>query len=383
MVERSLDRSGGDGQVSAAADTCRGPSEPHLSKPIILLSVCPRSGSNYLEALLSLHPKCRKSRVPEDFFLANSKTLLHFCRSVAESWDDWWRPRLGGTARLAVHLGEALLQFADPVCEKGGPTVDYRVLLRAPTIDGIEAAATLFPNAQITVLVRDGPATVESGRKSFGWPYEEAMLAWRQSVRRILQFLEGADRRRCRLVRFEDLVADPAGEIARVIDFLGLDPALYPFTRVGEIPVVGSSSFGRAPDESVHWRPIPRNPSFDPLARAQSWPRRRLERFTWLAAAERRRIGYPVRSVPPGKWVRNVVLDGLYGASRIAIQILLLPLRQPRVFSDRRRRYFSWRRMTRPGDAVEFAWRNWRQSYAAWLGWPVRDDNHDAPSQLR
>ncbi len=367
--------------MSAAVETLLSGVQSHLSEPIILLSVSPRSGSNYLEALLSLHPKCRKSRLPEDFFLSNSETLLHFCRSVAESWDEWWRPRLGGTSRLAAHLGEALLRFADPAAEKGGRIGDYRMLLRAPTIDGIEAAATLFPNAHVMVLVRDGPATVESGRKSFGWPYEEAMLAWRRSVRRILHFLAGADRRRCRLLRFEDLVSDPAGEIARVIDFLGLDPTIYPFERVDEIPVFGSSSFGRTPGEDVHWRPVPRDASFDPLARAQSWPRQRFERFTWLAGAEQRRIGYPVRSLSASQRVKNFVLDGLYGAFRIAIQIFLLPLRQPRLFSDRRRRYFSWRRMTRPGDAVEFAWRNWRRSHAAWLGRPACDETHDSPSR--
>src|SRR5271155_4771585 len=243
--------------TAAASGSAR--DESHLYNPIILLSVCPRSGSNYLEALLSLHPQCRKSRLPEDFFLANSETLLHFCRSVAESWDDWWRPRLGGTACLAAHIGGALLRFADPDPANEGPISDCRVMLRAPTIDGIEAATALFPNAHVMVLVRDGPATVESGRKSFGWPYEEAMLAWRQSVRRVLVFLAGADGHRCRLIRFEDLVADPAREIARVIEFLGLDPRLYPFNRVDEIPVFGSSSFGRALGEEVHWRPVQRD----------------------------------------------------------------------------------------------------------------------------
>jgi hypothetical protein len=89
-------------------------------RPIILLSACPRSGSNYLENLLSLHPHCRKSKVPEDFFLANSETLLNFCRSVADSWDDWWLQRLGGPSRLAMHIGTALLRFADPGPEEGG-----------------------------------------------------------------------------------------------------------------------------------------------------------------------------------------------------------------------------------------------------------------------
>jgi protein-tyrosine sulfotransferase len=332
-----------------------------LYNPIVLLSVCPRSGSNYLEALLSLHPQCRKSRFPEDFFLANSETLLQFCRSVAESWDDWWRPRLGGPSRLAAHIGGALLRFADPDPGNEGLVSDYRVMLRAPTIDGVETVTALFPNAHLMVLVRDGPATVESGRKSFGWPYEDAILAWRQSVRRTLVFLAGADGRRCRLIRFEDLVADPAREMVRAIDFLGLDPELYPFSRIDEIPVFGSSSFGRAPGEGVHWRPVPKDASFDPLARARSWPRRRLERFAWLAGAEQRRIGYCVPPSASRHWIRNIMLDCLYGACRAAIQIVLLPLREPRIFSDRRRRYLSWRRMTRPGDAVVFAWRNWRR----------------------
>jgi len=336
-----------------------------LHNPIILLSACPRSGSNYLEALLSLHPQCRKSRLPEDFFLANSETLLNFCRSVAESWDDWWLQHLGGTSCLAMHIGTALLRFADPVPEEEAPVSDCRLMLRSPTTEGIVAASTLFPNAHVVVLVRDGPATVESGRRSFGWPYEEAMLAWRHSVRRILSFLAGVDGRRCLLIRFEDLAADPAREIARVIDFLGLDAVLYPFNRIDEIPVFGSSSFGRVDGEGVHWRPVPKDPSFDPLARAESWPPRRLRRFAWLAGAEHRRLGYLVHRLSPMDRVWNVVLDGVYGVCRVVIQIALLPLREPRVFSDRRRRYLSWRKMSRPGDAVQCALRNWGRSRGA------------------
>src|SRR5215469_12428162 len=329
--------------------------------PIMLLSAYPRSGSNYLENLLSLHPQCRRSKVPEDFFLANSDTLLNFCRSVADSWDDWWLERLGGPSRLAMHIGTALLRFADPGPEEEDAVGDFRLTLRSPTTEGIATATTLFPDAQVLVVVRDGPATVESGRRSFGWPYEEAMLAWRESVRRILSFLASIDGHRCQLIRFEDLTADPAREVARILVFLGLDPALYPFNRVDEIPVFGSSSFGRTNGERVHWRPVPKDPSFDPLARAQSWPLHRLVRFSWLAGAEQRRLGYPVHRLSPVRRVWNVLLDGAYGARRGVIQIALLPLKEPRLFSDRRRRYLSWRKMGRPGDAVERALRNWRR----------------------
>src|SRR5271163_2079961 len=114
--------------------------ESRRHKPIILLSACPRSGSNYLENLLSLHPRCRKSQVPEDFFLANSETLLNFCRSVAESWDDWWLLRLGGSSRLAMHIGTALLRFAELGPEEEGPAGDFRLVLRSPTTEGIATA---------------------------------------------------------------------------------------------------------------------------------------------------------------------------------------------------------------------------------------------------
>jgi hypothetical protein len=262
---------------------------------------------------------------------------------------------------LATHIGTALLRFAELGPEEEGPIGDFRLVLRSPTTEGIATITTLFPNARVLILVRDGPATVESGRRSFGWPYEEAMLAWRQSVRRVLSFLASADGPRCRLIRFEDLTADPAREIARAIAFLGLDPALYPFDRVDEVPVFGSSSFGRTDGEGVHWRPVPKDSSFDPLARAQSWPANRRARFAWLAGAEQRKLGYLVHPLLPMGRVWNVVLDGIYGVRRIAIQIALLPLREPRLFSDRRRRYLSWRRMSRPGDAVQCALRSWRR----------------------
>jgi hypothetical protein len=69
---------------------------------------------------------------------------------------------------------------------------------------------------------------------------------------------------------------------------------LYPFNQIDEVPVFGSSSFGRMDEEGVHWRPVLKDPSFDPLARAQLWPPHRLTRFAWLAGAEQRKLGYLV-----------------------------------------------------------------------------------------
>ena len=314
-------------------------------EPIILLAPCQRSGSHYLEALLALHPACRKSLIPEDFFLANSATLINFCRSLTESWEPDWclDDRAGDTARLAAGFGAVLLQFVDPVAPEVAPPDDCRLLLRTPAGDGIEAAATLFPNARVVVLARDGPATVESGRRSFGWRYEMAMRAWRDSVRHIFSVLADGDGERYHLVRFEDIFTDPAREIAQILDFIGLDRRTYPFDGIGAVPVFGSSTLGRAKGEPVHWRPVARDQNFDPLNRARSWPRHRLKRFTWLAGPELKELGYPVQPLSALDRVWNVVRDSLHGLGRVGFHIGAFRRRQPRIFSDRRRRYLSWR----------------------------------------
>ena len=251
--------------------------------------------------------------------------------------------RVGDTARLVADFGAVFLQFVDPTGPEEPPTDDYHLLLRTPTGDGIEAAATLFPNARVVVLARDGPATVESGHRSFGWRYEMAMRAWRDSVRRIFSILANGDGERYYLVRFEDVVTDPACEIAKILDFTGLDRRIYPFDRIGAVPVLGSSTFGRAKGEPVHWRPVARDENFDPLIRAQSWPRHRLKRFTWLAGPELKELGYPALRLSVLDCIWNVVRDGLYGLGRVGFHIGTLRHRRLRMFSDRRRRYLSWR----------------------------------------
>ncbi|HZT89442.1 MAG TPA: sulfotransferase [Stellaceae bacterium] len=304
--------------------------------PILLLSLMPRCGSNFLEALLGLHPHCRKSRVPEDFFLANGATLLRFCRTLTESWEQL----IGGEGELAACLGEALLRFAEPAeAAAEGPC---RLLLRSPTSEGLDAAAALFSRARIVLLVRDGPATVESGRRSFGWWYEEAMLTWRDSARRALAFL-GNGAGRCLLVRFEDLAAAPVCEMAKILGFLALDEALYPFDRVADVPVLGSSSFGRDAGQPVHWDPVPKGPGFDPLRRAVAWPRRRLKRFSWLAGPELRRFGYETTALGGFDKAANVALDLWHLGRRIVVRLAVLRHARPAVFGDRQRRYLSWR----------------------------------------
>jgi hypothetical protein len=334
---------------AAFAETARG--SPYFGltdqaarsrRPIILLSPLPRSGTNYLSALLALHPDCLQSRIPEDFFLANSALLIRYCDSVADSWDKWWRPRLGGLPQLARSVGAALLNFADPDPQREASS-DARLLLRSPTIEGIDAASLLFPDAHILILVRSGPETVESGHRSFGWGYDDAIRAWRRSARRLLSFIENADPLRCRLVRFEDLVTDPTREISGILRFLEFDDTQYPFDRIDSVPVLGSSSFGRIDGEPVHWRPVPKTDEFDPLSRAQGWPSRRQRRSIWVGGAEQGRLGYPVQPLSITDRLLNVTLDVAHGLRRVVLCVARSVQCRPRLLSDRQGLCMTWR----------------------------------------
>ncbi len=84
-----------------------------------------------------------------------------------------------------------------------------------------------FPNAHFILLVRNGyPVTEGIRRKATpphlpAWPLELCARQWARSneiLREDAAYLE-----RVLWTRYEDLTADPAGEVARILDFLDLD----------------------------------------------------------------------------------------------------------------------------------------------------------------
>ena len=65
-------------------------------------------------------------------------------------------------------------------------------------------------------------------------------------------------------------------------EFLGLEPLRYDFQAARNLPVRGSSAFGRDKGE-VHWKAVAKDASFEPKERWRSWHRAQVERFEWLA----------------------------------------------------------------------------------------------------
>lgn len=262
--------------------------------PIFVLGITGRSGTNFLRDLLALHPDCVKAREPfwEDFFLDESDALVGYARRLARRWRSWTDE--DPAPELLARLGSALVDFVTPY---GGA----RVVTKTPSTRNLDRFFDLFPDATLLVIVRDPRSVVASAVRSFEADYEGWARQWARGAARIVAFDDAqraARAARYRIVRYEDLVVDLDAELRAIFAVAGLDAARYDFGAAAALPARGSSQLAEGGD--LHWRPVERDASFDPLRRWADWPASRLDRIAWLTAPYAERLGYDVGSVPGG-----------------------------------------------------------------------------------
>jgi protein-tyrosine sulfotransferase len=289
--------------------------EIEKADPIFIHGIMPRSGTNFLWDLLLLHPDCAPAREPvrEDLFLDHSGHLTAFVEAVQAAWDPRWGDFPPDTGeRLEAALGEGLVSFL--WAER-----DRRLVTKSPSVRHLGRFFTLYPWARLLLLVRDGRAVVQSSIDTFGWDFDRACRAWAAAADEICRFqrTRAARSDRWQLVRYEDLVDDIEGQLRYILDFLGLDASRYDFAVARNLPVRGSSAFGRQGSQ-VHWDPVAKDASFAPKDRWRSWPAERLERFNWLAGEQLRNLGYGPSPLPSGvvPSVRHTLLDWRWSTLR-------------------------------------------------------------------
>lgn len=311
--------------------------------PIFILGIAHRSGTNFLSDLLGLHPDCgRPAPVWEDFLAHHLDLLTEYVEAVCRHWRGWGDTR-EAEQKLSHALGEALIAFLDSRHEQ------KRTVTKTPSVRNLGRFFSVFPNAHLIILVRDGRAVVESALRSFGGSFEARVRHWAEAARTILRFddeMRGKEFRYI-IVRYEDIWRDLEGELRRIFGFLALDAAVYDFEAAAKAPVRGSSVLGRK-DGTVHWDPVHRTAQFDPLRRWADWPRARHKRFNWIAGRYLRAFGYGERTFGTNRlgWTLwNLVQDVRWVLLRsLAVLGLRLLRRLPPDSPVRRKVPALWRR---------------------------------------
>jgi hypothetical protein len=276
-------------------------------RPIFVLGILQRSGTNHLHELLALHPDTAAPYpVWEDHVLHEAQRLAAYAAAVRRRWNPKWGLGAQDEALLLRRLGDGVLAFLSERARRG------RLLTRTPSVANLALFPALFPEAKLVLLVRDGRALVESGVRSFGWRYESRFRRWSLAARSVLDF----DRSRSHagqhvIVRYEDLVTSLEPTLRALFAFLELDAGAYDFAKAAALPVRGSSTARRHDGAPLDWQALSRPADFDPLARAEGWSPALHDRFDWLAGRELRELGYAAAPVTDSRWrrLRNRTLD--------------------------------------------------------------------------
>jgi hypothetical protein len=212
----------------------------------VFVGGCPRSGTTLLRTMLNSHPGMA---IPHE-----TRILIPGYRRRAQ-WGDLTRPE--NRRRVADWVVDRnasrywrLTDDADELVERmvaAAPTLGsvlsagFRLYAerhgkprwgekRPSVVKNLDAVFAMFPDAQYVNVVRDPRAVVASIRKvgrQHRWPTHGVpggTVTWERSIR-------AADRWRRRLppdqfleLRYEDLVADTAAALGRLVAFLDLDP---------------------------------------------------------------------------------------------------------------------------------------------------------------
>ena len=267
----------------APAATTRSP------RPVLVAGIMPRSGTNFLYRLLSLHPDCAPLGHPpvrEDFLLHHADALVDYADRLAWHWGHWGEAAPSRDALLRA-LGDGLRHFF--VSDRAAA----RVVTKTPSVRNADRFFEVFAEGFLLVVVRDGRSVVASGMEGFGWPFEVSVRRWATAARSVLALRDahGSRSERHLILRYEDLNRDPVPTLTRALRVLGLAPEAYDFAAALDLPVYGSSFV--QPEDGVSWSPQSKPSDFGHEERWAAWTPEMHARFNWLAGRELADLGYP------------------------------------------------------------------------------------------
>jgi len=257
---------------------------------LMIYGVTPRCGTNYVGPLVALHPDLSPwpNRIHEIPYLRLTNYILEFEK---EFFRDCKRNigKLGENDFLAIFgasfIGYMHSYMADP---------DKKMLLKEPDMRFLAYFPVVFPNEQLLLLLRDGRDVVYSTLKSWpGWSFVDACRHWEKSARLMLQFYsQHKDNPQYGLFKYEDALSGPENFIREVCDKYSLDSSEFPYDRIDDLKIVGSSTDSRK-DGHVDWHHhVERSSNFKPTGRWQEWTEAKKATFKKIAGQTLLDAGY-------------------------------------------------------------------------------------------
>jgi len=273
--------------ISDYAFNVSGAIRGNVRKPsIILHGIMKRSGTVFVGELLHQHPEIAyyPNSIWEFPFLSQAKQIDKVQEGFFSEFENN-REKIGDHDFYPL-FGAAFLSYLF-----GFIPENQRMLLKMPGVQYLHDFYNLFPNENLLLLVRDGRDVVASTVKT--WPqirFVDACRRWKHSSEVVKEFHHNHDGRSgYHLARFEDAVNDTEKFLRCVFSKFGLDPDVYPYARLSNIPVIGSSTTIK---EDGSWSWTNKSKDFKPVGRWGSWSSWRKAQFKRIAGKVLMDLGY-------------------------------------------------------------------------------------------
>lgn len=275
--------------------------ERTMPAPVLIVAPMGRSGTNYLKSMLETHPDLYPVDVLEDYLNVGAENLNDYVNAVFNKWDgmdggNYIGPEKVGRDDMLAALGKALLSFIG-----GDKHPNLRPLSKSPVAGDWDVGLRLFPKANYLLIIRDPRSITESflnvrSAWSLNFTLEQLAVTWAHRMRAISKTMadnqDAVREGRIVPIRYEKLVADPAGVLNGVLERIGL-PHFPNGSAPGlDFPVIGSSFGARTEAGRVDFTPQPKPKDFDPTKRWADWSPAQHQKFNRICGALMKKWGY-------------------------------------------------------------------------------------------
>jgi protein-tyrosine sulfotransferase len=256
-----------DGVSHHALQTAKTIRKPGRKPAIIIHGMMQRSGTVYIGELLRLHPDIYA--YPNEIWEVPFLRFLHNLVDFQHNFFKFYPQNIGkiGDNDFLPLFGSAFIDYLYSLVPEG-----KQMLLKAPGVQYLNYFFIVFPYESLLLLLRDGRDVVSSTIKT--WPHRkftDVCLEWNYSARMVLSF-DAHYRNRTNqylLVKYEEVVENPFDFVKKACDRFGLDHSKFPFEKIEDLPIRGSSSIKQQGETT--WDPIDKPKNFKPIGSWHKW----------------------------------------------------------------------------------------------------------------